>query len=200
MGQAAAQAPFDMFTSHGFHQVAFSALQDPMLHSIAQFLISKAQQIGMARAQKGGWEGWLQVELAIALQTNFGAQYTIEREQPIFTNAAQRVDIWAIPQGGQPTTHPFLGIELKVESAFQTGAQGGLVARYGEDIRKCSLGPRQTLRAQHGTALYAVGVTSLATDLHGYQQVANENRGDFYWTELVPGSLYMISWRAAWAG
>jgi hypothetical protein len=172
-----------------------------VLRCIARFLISNQPKIQLIRAQRGGWEAWLQVELALILHhdVHFGQLYAIEREQPVFTDSRQRVDICGIPRPGAPTVPPFLGIELKVESAFQTGAQGGLVSRYSDDIRKCSMGPRDDLRSASGTTMYAVGVTTLANDLTGYQEVANQNRGDFFWVELVPGSLYMISWRAAWA-
>jgi len=114
-------------------------------------------------------------------------------------NSRQQVDLWIIPQeGGEPEPPSYIGIELKVESAFQTGTQGGLVARYRADIAKCLAGPRQELRQNRGVELYAIGITSLATDLVGYEGIAQQSAGnDFFWIQLADG-LYMISWKGEW--
>lgn len=190
-----AHQPYNIFAPN-FHQVDPTHLPDQILVSIARILVSKAAAIAEARTHKGGWEGWLQVELAMGLKPQLGTHYTIKREQPIFLDHSQRVDILATPTPAD-SSH-YLGVELKVESAYQTGSKGVLPARYSEDIRKCNAGPATSFRKGKGISVYALGITSLASDLQNYNQVAKENRGDFYWTQLAP-SLYMISWKAEWA-
>ncbi|KAH7319077.1 hypothetical protein BKA65DRAFT_94711 [Rhexocercosporidium sp. MPI-PUGE-AT-0058] len=141
-----------------------------MIKDIATFLNDHRDRIIEARAQKGGWEGWLQVELASFLLRTNGMRYDILREQMIYVGT-ERVDIWAQPASGQRGI-PFLGIELKVESEYQVGVNKTLQDRLKTDILKCNNGPKVAFKAGQGTHLYAVGITSLEADLAAYKEIA----------------------------
>ncbi|PVH74332.1 hypothetical protein DL98DRAFT_575677 [Cadophora sp. DSE1049] len=141
-----------------------------VIKDIATFLYDRRDRIAEARAQKGGWEGWLQVELASSLLRTNGMRYDILREQLIYAGT-ERVDIWAQPAADQVGI-PCHGIELKVESEFQTGANKSLQDRLKTDIVKCDNGPKAAFKAGAGTHLYAVGITSLEADLASYKQIA----------------------------
>jgi len=77
-----------------------TAQLDGIVKDIATCINERSGRIAEARSQKGGWEGWLQVELASALRILCGMRYDIFCEQPIYA-ANQRVDIWATPVHGQ---------------------------------------------------------------------------------------------------
>ncbi|KAG4428065.1 hypothetical protein IFR05_016451 [Cadophora sp. M221] len=134
---------------------------------IAKFLSDRRDRITEERAQKGGWEGWLQVELASSLLRTSGMRYDILREQMIYAGT-ERVDIWAKLAAGQEG-FPFIGIELKVESEYQVGVNKTLQNRLKTDILKCNNGPKAVFRAGPGTHSLDVGVTSLEADLEAYR-------------------------------
>ncbi|KAJ3745982.1 hypothetical protein DFH05DRAFT_901333 [Lentinula detonsa] len=81
-----------------------------------------AQKIAAAYNQKGGWEGWVQVELAIVLQQHFGGdgQATVLREQYVYNGTQQRCDILIDTKkyNGEHFTNMF---ELKCESSGNAG-------------------------------------------------------------------------------
>lgn len=87
----------------------------------------KRAEIERAFNMKGGWEGWLQVELALCLEGNpsllgFSSVETVEREQHVYNNDRDAVDLLvgtshAVPN--RPTTRTRHMIELKCESVNQ---------------------------------------------------------------------------------
>lgn len=109
------------------------------------------------RGMKGGWEGWLQVELAFLLATH-GIRWS--REMPIYKKKAEQgreklVDLWGIPAGmseEEIVGKDALGIELKVE--YRNASVG---TRFVEDIVKVlaglkddCIGPMSTIPAMYG--------------------------------------------------
>ena len=92
---------------------------------------AKDKQIANAFLQKGGWEGWLQVELSNALNAEFPGQITVQREVVGPFNGQQRVDILATSAVGHP-----IAIELKAESIFQSGNGISIGASARDDFRK----------------------------------------------------------------
>ncbi|KIW94644.1 uncharacterized protein Z519_04620 [Cladophialophora bantiana CBS 173.52] len=111
------------------------------IKEIAIFLNNQRPGTFRTRKLKGGWEGWLQVELDSALDTALGMNYKVSSEQTIFNGSNQMVDIGAEPLAGPGATLPCAGIELKVESAYQTGSQRTLPRRLQADIEMCIKGP-----------------------------------------------------------
>lgn len=77
---------------------------------------TKYSAIQSAFHMKGGWEGWLQVELALWLQQN---GFEVEREKHVFNNPLEAADLVVTspnPQGGYPVRTI---VELKCESLYQ---------------------------------------------------------------------------------
>lgn len=68
--------------------------------------------------QKGGAEGWVQVELDARYKTLPNTAW-VQREQHIFENAREKVDFLIKCNNG-----PTACVELKVESLFQSGEEG----------------------------------------------------------------------------
>ncbi|KAH8801806.1 hypothetical protein F5884DRAFT_655778, partial [Xylogone sp. PMI_703] len=62
--------------------------------------------------QKGGWEGWLQVELASVMNQNFTSTSVFREERP-FNGSNERVDLQLEKTGEEDQI-----IELKTESLF----------------------------------------------------------------------------------
>lgn len=52
-----------------------------------------------ASQTKGGWEGWLQVELSLAIQDLVGAENVVEREVTCYVRSKLRADIWFTYKG-----------------------------------------------------------------------------------------------------
>lgn len=76
----------------------------------------RRNDIKSAFNMKGGWEGWLQVELGLWLQQN---GFEVKREERVFKNPLQAADMIVTsrnPQGGDPV-HTI--VELKCEGLFQ---------------------------------------------------------------------------------
>lgn len=84
--------------------------------------------------QKGGWEGWLQVEFASYLQT---LSFQVQREYPAYTTA-QRADILAQSLSQvAPPIYQYDIVELKTESLFQSGnTPDDFINRVEADIAK----------------------------------------------------------------
>jgi hypothetical protein len=88
-------------------------------------------KIQAAFLQKGGWEGWAQVEIAIALQEKF-KNANIIRENPVYNDAALRCDISLQLKG-----YDVQVVEIKCESIFQDGSRRNAFCKaYGADIQK----------------------------------------------------------------
>ncbi|GAB1738222.1 hypothetical protein NU219Hw_g2770t1 [Hortaea werneckii] len=155
--------------AHSLIEVGFSHTEG-LIRDVCQAILERKDRIVEARQEKGGWEGWLQVELAYYLRRKLGMQYEIQREQPIFAGR-QLIDLWALPVPGQRNL-PWIGAELKVESEYQTGSGKTLVPRFKNDIIKCNAGPKTEFKAGQGTCLWAIAITSLHDDLAGYKQIA----------------------------
>ncbi|KAI7353305.1 hypothetical protein KC336_g22388 [Hortaea werneckii] len=155
--------------AHFLVEVEFSQTKG-LIRDVCQAVLERKDRIVEARQEKGGWEGWLQVELAHYLRRRKGMEYAIEREQPIFASR-QLIDLWASPLPSRNDL-PWMGVELKVESEFQTGSGKTLLPRFKDDILKCNAGPKVQFKGRGGTWLCAVAITSLEGDLAGYKQVA----------------------------
>ncbi|ACJ00691.1 hypothetical protein [Rhodospirillum centenum] len=103
---------------------------DDITESLFLLLNAKANDIANAYLQKGGWEGWLQVELANLLNTQFGKTTNIQREntEPYTGNQKADLLVTCLPDGDMTPLPPPFAIELKAESIFQMG--------YGKTIGK----------------------------------------------------------------
>lgn len=144
---------------------------DPILVSIVDFVNTHHRKLWEIMEQKGGWEGWLQVELAFLITESSAHAYVAERELNVFKKAGQRVDIWATGAQGPVQS---VGIELKCESHYQDNVGGArLNARLSEDVEKILAGVRQEYVGATGARVYAVGVTTNPNDLKGYDKVAS---------------------------
>jgi hypothetical protein len=105
--------------------------------------------------QKGGAEGWVQVELNGIYNTLPGVAW-VQREQPIFTNPREKVDFLIKCQAG-PTTC----VELKVESLFNSADEGRATMPHtrwqvvNDDVLK--LRDQRSLQYQHDAA-YVVAI------------------------------------------
>ncbi|KAH7879303.1 uncharacterized protein C8R40DRAFT_590845 [Lentinula edodes] len=96
--------------------------KNPIMESIADWADYKSAEIKAAYDQKGGWEGWVQVELARHLQQYFGHEGVAEvtREEYVYNGTDQRSDllITTTKTNGDAFTNMF---ELKCESSGNSG-------------------------------------------------------------------------------
>jgi hypothetical protein len=105
--------------------------------------------------QKGGWEGWAQVELANGLSTL--ADCTCQREIMVYANNQKRADLLLT---SKISTDPRQVMELKCESLFQDAqGNGAYVDKVIEDLDKITDHPvKQELRPARVIALGATFV------------------------------------------
>jgi hypothetical protein len=122
--------------------------------------------------QRGGLEGWVQVEIANALVRNLPREINLEREvsyaRLVDGNANLRADIaLAFPNQTR------IGVELKVESLFQESSPGGrLNARYIADVEKVS---PYAFAPQNTTTVFMVcGVAVTSEANASMQHVVNQ--------------------------
>ncbi|MDG9670896.1 hypothetical protein ONV78_24365 [Hahella sp. CR1] len=107
---------------------------------------NKGEEIVRNFMQKGGWEGWAQVELANVFQTLPGdGVVNVEREVHAYQNARQAVDIKITDVNQQKS---FL-VELKCESLFASAdsatqqAGNKFYLNFQDDIQKLRLRTKQ---------------------------------------------------------
>ncbi|KAI5210764.1 hypothetical protein AUEXF2481DRAFT_411375 [Aureobasidium subglaciale EXF-2481] len=88
-------------------------------------------KIAAAYNQKGGWEGWAQVEIAYLIQTKYN-NVTIDREVNVYSGTKKENDFVITDKGNPPK--PKQIIELKCERGTQSAAQ--FVQSFSDDITK----------------------------------------------------------------
>lgn len=111
-------------------------LQSP--HSIYRWAQEKRGEIEQAFSMKGGWEGWLQVELGLRLQRE---GIRVEREQHVFSDSSKKATDMVFTtlstRLGEPPVRTI--VELKCESLLQDcrlDGQGRPVAQLVEGTSK----------------------------------------------------------------
>ncbi|KAH6909325.1 hypothetical protein BKA70DRAFT_1222183 [Coprinopsis sp. MPI-PUGE-AT-0042] len=111
----------------------------------------QAKKIADIYKQKGGWEAWLQVELALSIPDLLGG--TVTREEHIYSNELgdQRVDLlW------NRARQVRYGIELKCQSSGQTVDKGGFYSAFVTDLKKICISRLKTAY-QLNTVLVMLG-------------------------------------------
>jgi hypothetical protein len=93
---------------------------DEFVHHFKKWVTENAAKIYGNFMQKGGWEGWAQVELMNYLNAMGGT--TIQREIPIYVNPKYSADL--IVNFQDPVIEHQICIELKCESVFQSAYDG----------------------------------------------------------------------------
>lgn len=135
--------------------------------------------------QKGGWEGWAQVELALAFTQLYPKTNTL-REQTVYVGSNKRADLTLMLANELTQV-----IELKVESLWQDQSAGGVtnfVTALKADIKKIDI---NNLDPQYRPALvYAIGLTcrdevnEYALDMDHWNPYQNA----IHFNELVPST------------
>jgi hypothetical protein len=156
---------------------------------------------------KGGWEGWLQAELADFIPQS--SPYFVEREQAVFQDTRQSIDLWCKHRTKyyDPYTNPNpserymrIGVELKCGGEYQdffSNTVASFQGRVISDINKIIAGMNTGLTGQSGARVYAVGVTADFTDLYGFESVARTGMQVRYWQSPPlqnTDSLYVLWW------
>ena len=150
------------------------------------------QKMWEAMEQKGGWEGWAQVELAYYINNEPGLDhsYVAERELLAYEEPKQRIDIWA---ESLEEREPNMGIELKCESHYQdVVTDTGLPARLMKDMKKVNKGLKKEYAGKYGTWVYVVGITTNPNDLKGYDEEATQ--GIPVWYAQTPSKMHWVVW------
>jgi hypothetical protein len=123
---------------------------------IATWANSRAAIIQRAYDQKGGWEGWAQVEIALSLQDELSKKPdfldVLTREFPFYANDSLRADIAILYL---PDGMPIDIIELKCESAFQTKQ---FAAELYDDFVKVTTENISHLKNCHPSRQFLIGI------------------------------------------
>ena len=147
-----------------------------------------------AMRSRGWWEVWAQLELLFALRPGVAGIGEVDREVGgIWPNSPNdRVDFWFKWNAQDPNQQQNLcwGVELKCRTnAEQHSVFNGRVIG---DFTKCN---QQPDLATHGrTAMYAVAISSDATDINDFNPYTWENT---YYTTVsssISSPIYVI-WR-----
>ncbi|KAJ3980763.1 hypothetical protein F5890DRAFT_1539769 [Lentinula detonsa] len=96
--------------------------KSPVLERIVEWAEANGEKIQDAYNQKGGWEGWTQVELAFYLKRAFESErygvVTVTREDNVYQGNNQRSDLLITTRKG--AEHFTNMLELKCESIANT--------------------------------------------------------------------------------
>ncbi|KAJ4017762.1 hypothetical protein NW752_001670 [Fusarium irregulare] len=121
---------------------------EPVIQKIADW--AAAKPLLRIYAQKGGWEKYAQVELAMYLQDKLGGDPT--REVPVFKDDKELADILY-----KPLNEPKYFIELKCQSSLQDSRNVDSFAnRILDDMIKCDYGGRAP--GYENTPALAIGI------------------------------------------
>ncbi|KAG7095510.1 hypothetical protein E1B28_006249 [Marasmius oreades] len=97
--------------------------RNPIMNKIVEWGNANGEKIEQAYSFNGGWEGWVQVELAIAFKRAFegpGSTVTVTREDLVYQGNNQRSDIlFTTRRGAERFTNM---LELKCETSRAGGA------------------------------------------------------------------------------
>ncbi|KAF5575907.1 hypothetical protein FPCIR_12911 [Fusarium pseudocircinatum] len=150
----------------------------PFIQRIADW--AAAKPLSRIYSQKGGWEGYAQVELAMYLPDNLGGSST--REEQVYADG-ERADI-----NYTPTDAPEFFIELKCQSLLQdSGNLDSFADRILSDMIKCDRG--HTARAPGYETMPALAI-GIGVDIAGVNRAiqifSNPNfqyASRTYWTQ-----------------
>ncbi|KAL9035865.1 MAG: hypothetical protein Q9180_004621, partial [Flavoplaca navasiana] len=93
------------------------------------------KKIGIAYTQKGGWEGWAQVEIAYLVQVRY-PNVTIDREVNVYTGTRKEND-FVVKDNNNVT--PIQIVELKCERGTQSATE--FSQSFKDDIEKINNHP-----------------------------------------------------------
>ncbi len=182
--------------------------ENEVIAAIIDFVERNRQRIWEISGMKGGWEGWLQVELAMAVSRH-SSHSVVEREKAVFQNASQFIDLWCTHRNEyyHPMTNPSpsqrdrrIGVELKCggeHQDFSTNVVGNFQTRVIKDIQKIMFGMNPSEIGDAGARVYAVGITAEFDDLYGFESVATTGMQPRYWRSSPlqnTDSLYVLWW------
>lgn len=202
--------PSDTPTKH-----EISELEPQIIGPLAEHLGKKWDDgsIQLARNFQGGWEAWLQVELASELLKRLSYQvkegdngYVVLREIPVWNKSNNGkgkgiCDVWIEPSPGPdhrlPTGRPAVVIELKVEYSYLTGQPNPdgtaqqkinyVRQRFEQDMEKMSSGLTKDAQArveECGIRKLCVAVTSRPEDLVGWKKIQQTHKTQVNYIQL----------------
>ena len=135
---------------------------------------------------KGGWERWLQIELARTIKSEW--HHPVICEEYIWATSA-RIDIWAkAAQAGVP----HIGIELKCRTDLEQGLT--FADRFHKDLTKIAKRPANELTP---CILYATGIGRQADVQVAYTNVLDPNNQQpipLYYEEVAQGVFLIYAW------
>lgn len=190
----------------------------PIIVDIINFVNSHSEKIKVIDEDlEGGWEGWLQVELAL-LHNEYSQplalsnEYSVEREVPTYIEPRQKIDLWyrsnqeffgddddknvCVRCRDSGADHPRIGIELKCFTSYKdywTGTARHLQAEVLADIMKIqNMHPVFTKAC--GARVFAVGVTQAEGDLCGYTQALTLGNIPVQYAMTMSDGIFVIWW------
>lgn len=129
---------------------------DNILAIISGWAIPMYPSLRQIYLQKGGWEGWMQVNIALALTQGFPNTKTY-REQSVWDGSNERVDLLLL-SAGEPTQI----VELKCESFYQDNGPGTFktfVRAMKKDIAKIVVNGEALNPLYKPAIFYVIGLT-----------------------------------------
>ncbi|KAJ3992277.1 hypothetical protein F5050DRAFT_960625 [Lentinula boryana] len=161
--------------------------KNPMMESIVEWANLNGTRLEKAYNQKGGWEGWAQVELASYLEQVFGGEgvATVTREDNVYNGNDQRSDLLITTQkpNGTSFTNMF---ELKCESSANSG---NFRTKVRADCTKIANGVWNANYAPCEAWIIAIGVTKTVGDF----MVGGKNLAPYY-KKIQAGGTQMTLW------
>ena len=129
------------------------------------------KKIGIAYTQKGGWEGWAQVEIAYLVQIHY-PHVTIDREVNVYTGTRKEND-FVIKDNNNVT--PIQIVELKCERGTQSATE--LLQSFKDDIEKINNHPIGTEYKPAKAYATAISCTTDSLDKMRQAQVEWKHEG-----------------------
>lgn len=178
-----------------------------IVQAIAEALGAKLENISHARVFDGGWEAWLQVELAVELAKK--KYHVVRRERPCWEpdesgTLSGRCDLWVEPRAGEAWV-----IELKVQNKDEKDED--VIKKFGKDMGKLMRNMTLDALSLAGNTgvkrikLLSICVTAQPTAVSkGWSALQSTFQSTVKCTRIPkdnnPNQLAMLWWQPLWSG
>jgi hypothetical protein len=179
-----------------------------ILKDICHFVELNRAKMAFLAEMEGGWEAWLQAELAYFFITNHST-YLPTRELAVYHDPSQRIDLWCRRSATTPMPNQWgsIGIELKCEGMWQDTMRdtqqtpATFYNRVMQDVNKVCAGV--DTRAHGPCTVYIVAITTSVSDVQQNFRfrgpIPGQQRPRFkYWASSPTGTMHAPAFYVIW--
>lgn len=134
-----------MATATDIRDIIYYWANIPTVQDGRRTIPGTSDKIYSAYQQKGGWEGWAQVELAYLIEQKYGASFIITREDVIYDGNTQRADLLLVDRAN-PNSRQIIELKCQGYRKDQQYGNRSIVAEVQSDVVKLQQNLKQAFK------------------------------------------------------